>query len=587
MIHCKAIVSAWFGVGPNHALSPRPLGLWICLLIGFPFLLLAQNVEDLPKERLQTSGNIGVSSHFYQFNGDGRPRNAPLGYAIRGSLNASFSEINLPITFSISQQQNSLSAPFNLYGMSPYYRWLKLHLGHRVLNFSPYTFSGRAFLGAGIELTPGIFRFTAFSGTLRNMLALQDVDDINGPLVLPSYRRKISGLKVGLGGKSLGFELMGVRIQDDTSQGLIADNPLTPVENVVLGSKIYAQVAKRIRIEGNIAASLFSENSLARGGDLVPDEFSRINSLLQPNITTRLSFAGDASLNYSHKGFSTGLKYRRIDPFFQSFGINFLQNDVENYTLQLAAPLFKKKLRVNATLGVQQDNLKNHKAFQSQRWIGSLAANYSPGRKASAMLRYSNYQHENQSGLVQVNDTLKFVTTTQNIYAGGRIQTHENSFSRSIWSINAFRNEMVNETAREGGFNPNFTGLGLSSQWMYSTTESGWNLGPLFNFNRYIYSNRTQGRIGLGANIGKHFWKRKLQSNLQIMYNSNRLNEENNGQLLTFSFRSAVQVGKGHLLELRCYYLDNSSLAGGLQGSFQELRGHLAYSYSFQPTKKP
>ncbi len=552
-----------------------------------PYLLLAQDIEQLPKERLQISGNIGLSSHFYQLNGDGRARNAPLGYAIRGGLTASFSELQIPITFSISQQQNSLSAPFNLYGLSPYYRWIKVHLGHRVLNFSPYTFAGRAFLGAGIELTPGIFRLTAFSGTLRNMLALQDIDDINGPLVLPSYKRKISGLKIGLGGKALGFELMGVRIQDDISQGIIADNPLNPVENLVLGSKVYTQLAKRIRLEGNIAASLFSENSLARGGEFVPDELSRINSLIQPNITTRLSFAGDASLNYSHKGFSTGLKYRRIDPFFQSFGINFLQNDVENYTFQLAAPLFKKKLRMNGTLGIQQDNLRNHKAFQSQRWIGSLAANYSPSKKASLLLRYSNYQHENQSGLVQINDTLKFVTTTQNIYAGGRIQTHENSHSRSYWSLNGFRNEMVNESALEGGFNPNFTGIGLSSQWMYATLHSGWNLGPLFNYNNYIYSSRTQGRIGIGANVGKQFWQKKLQSNLQIMYNSNRLNDENSGQLLTLSFRSSAHIGKGHVLDFRCYYLANSSLPGGLQGTFQEIRGHLSYTYSFQPTKKP
>jgi len=40
--------------------------------------------------------------------------------------------------------------------MSPYYKWITIHVGYRNINYSQFTLAGHTILGAGIELHPGI-----------------------------------------------------------------------------------------------------------------------------------------------------------------------------------------------------------------------------------------------------------------------------------------------------------------------------------------------------------------------------------------------------------------------------------------------
>lgn len=544
--------------------------------------LVAQDLAGLSlKDQPALSGSLRLGSNFYAYSGDGLPRNAPLAYSIAGGLNASFAGINVPVSFSLSQQQGSISNPFNQFGASPYYKWAKLHLGHRTLNFSPYVFSGKAFLGAGVELTPGIFRLTAFSGKIQNLFVIQELNDPAGPAVLPSYNRRIQGAKIGLGGKGAGFELMGIKVKDEIGLLPNPEVPASPLENLVFGTKAYLRFLKAFHFETNLSASLFSDDLLAGRPDVVPAAIDNYSFIFEPNISTRLSFAGDASLNYSRKGLTAGLKYRRIEPFYQSFGINFLQNDVENYTANLGLPLLKRKLRFNGSFGLQRDNLRGSKAFQSQRLIGSLSASYSPSQKLNLTLRYANYQHENQSGLLEVNDTLKFVTITQNLFAGGRVQLFENNGAKAALSLNGFRNEVVNESGLSP-VNANFTGTGLNANLLFTLKESGWSIGPLFNHNRYDFFNRTQGRSGGGLMLSKSLFKKALHTTVTAQYNRNRLNGENDGTNLNLSLGGNLRLKGGHGLSMRWYYLDNTAT---VNASFRELRGHIAYTYALNPRR--
>lgn len=542
---------------------------------------VAQDLAGLSlKEQPQLSGSIRLGSNFYNYSGTGAARNTPFAANLAGNINASFGQINVPLSFSISRRQSSLSVPFNMYGLSPYYKWVKLHLGHRMLGFSPYVFSGKAFFGAGIELTPGIFRVTAFSGKIRNIFALQEINGPGGPLALPSYDRRIAGAKIGVGGKGAGLELMGIKVKDDTGTP-DPEGALQPMENVVLGTKTWLRFFKTLSFETNLSASLFSANLLAGGAEEAPAAIDNFAFLLDPNISTRLSFAGDASLQYSKKGLTAGLKYRRIEPFFQSFGINFLQNDVENYTANLAVPLLKRRLQFNGSFGLQRDNLRNNKAFRSNRAVGSLAANFTPNKKLNLLLRYANYQHENQSGLIEVNDTLRFVTVTQSLFAGARMQLYEKANTKAVWSINGFRNQVVNESGIND-INANFIGAGINSNLLLSLKETDWSFGPTFNFNRFEFYNRTQGRTGGGITISKSLFKKSLYTAATALYNVNRLNRESDGNHLNFSLLANLRLQGGHSLAMRWYWINNSAL---LNSSFRELRGNLTYTYSLNPRR--
>src|SRR5690606_41685729 len=57
------------------------------------------------------------------------------------------------------------------FGISPSYKWIKLHLGYRNISFSPLVFDGQSFMGTGIELTPKNLYFGAFYGRLNKAIS--------------------------------------------------------------------------------------------------------------------------------------------------------------------------------------------------------------------------------------------------------------------------------------------------------------------------------------------------------------------------------------------------------------------------------
>lgn len=551
----------------------------ICLYILLLTLILQKGVaQDLSNISLKgapsLSGNVRVGSFFYNNFRAGEPTYAPLGYNLSGGLNFSWNGINVPVSFSFNHQNGQISSPFNLYGASPYYKWIKLHVGFRSLNYGPYVFSGKAFRGIGIELTPGKFRFSAFRGSIRNILAIDDPISV-GIISLPSYQRQITGAQIGVSGKIAGFEFSGIKVEDQLGTAL--NPPLPPLENVVLGTKVYLKLLKVLSLEANVAASVVTQDLEARQIDNLNSTIKSFNWLVNPNTTTRFSFAGDASINYKLRGLVTGVKYRRIDPFFQSLGINFIQSDIENYTFNLGFPAFKRRLRFNGTFGLQRDNLLGYKAFTSSRTIGSASINYAAGRRFHFMLRYANYQLDNQSGLIQVNDTLKFVTVTRNFNIGTRIVVIENTISSTSININAFRNAVVTETGRPE-LNRNFIGSGLNGRLLYDLKSLFWGIGPVVNYNHFDYSDRVQTRFGTGLNISKGWLQNAINISSVILYNFDRIDNIDNGSFLNFSINATARMKGGHAFQFSFFYLDNAVITGL---PFKETRGQLSYIYSF------
>ena len=70
--------------------------------------------------------------------------------------------LSLPFSFNVSQYSESYEDPFTQFGISPSYKWAKLHLGYRSIQFSPFVFDGQNFLGAGVELNPGSILLSFF-----------------------------------------------------------------------------------------------------------------------------------------------------------------------------------------------------------------------------------------------------------------------------------------------------------------------------------------------------------------------------------------------------------------------------------------
>lgn len=134
---------------------PRMKYIILPMLLLFHTILIAQDVEQMIKARpLNWTGTVGTSLANQPKRGKMNV-GSPWHYSVYGNINLSFFEtFNLPLTFCITRFGLNGEKPFYQLGISPTYKWIKLHLGHSNMHFNNYTLAGHTFFGAGIELTP-------------------------------------------------------------------------------------------------------------------------------------------------------------------------------------------------------------------------------------------------------------------------------------------------------------------------------------------------------------------------------------------------------------------------------------------------
>src|SRR5688500_5438389 len=114
-----------------------------------------QNLESIGKEKpIKISGGIAANQIFYTASGI-ESRRDPYSYFLTGNINFGLYGWNVPLSFSLSNQNVSFQQPFNQYSIHPSYKWITAHVGYTSMMFSPYTLSGHIFKGAGVDLTPG------------------------------------------------------------------------------------------------------------------------------------------------------------------------------------------------------------------------------------------------------------------------------------------------------------------------------------------------------------------------------------------------------------------------------------------------
>lgn len=175
----------------------------------------AQDLGAIGKEKpFRVNGSLSLLGGPYFYSGDGTPRNQPFWWNTTGSVTFSIYGWQIPVSFNVGSQQRTWTQPFNRYGMSPYYKWAKLHLGYRSIRFNPYTMAGVQFFGAGVELEPKGFRFAAFYGRFNKPVA-QDTLAAIAPR--PAYERTGYGMKIGVGNRRSYFDVMFFRAADDST----------------------------------------------------------------------------------------------------------------------------------------------------------------------------------------------------------------------------------------------------------------------------------------------------------------------------------------------------------------------------------
>ncbi len=551
--------------------------LFLFCLVSLHFAQ-GQDVGAIKDQKpFEIAGSLSLSANFY---GTTRERNnrSPFSYVINGSPNISIYGVSIPITLTYSNQRLTYAKPFQRYGASPYYKWVKVHLGYRSMNFSPYSMTGQTFLGAGVELTPGKFKLSAFYGNFENIYALQD-SAASGVIQVETYKRKGFGLKAGFEGRNADFAISFLKIVDksETSEPKSADNTrLTPQDNIVISPSIRFTLFKKLVIQSTVAASVLTRNQLASSGLIDNTVVERFSSLLTINQSTKLAWAGDASAKLNFNSFSIGLKYKKIEPLYQSLGLQGIANDFENYTINGSVSLFKKLLRIKVSQGFQRNNLSDLRQITSLRKIGSFNASMALKSGLSINAQYNNFQSDQEAGYVELNDSIRLALVNKSASISPSYQWKNNGLRHSV-SLSASTQDFTDLNPREG-FALENRSTTSSLNYRLRVKPSSLSLRIGINYSAYESNAQLTKRSGVSIGANKKLANKKLRLNMGISYKKSKVEEQDDGFVMKGRVGLNYSINKKNSLSIRTSITNRKSI---IKTPFTDYRGRFSYSFKF------
>lgn len=543
----------------------------------------AQDLENISKEDLfKYSGGISMTNTFYHSQGAPSQRD-PYFWQVNANLNLTFLDIvNAPFSFTISQQNKNFSQPqpFNRFGLSPTYKGLTLHLGHRAINFSEYTLAGNLFFGVGLEYKPenNPLRVSALYGRFAKPV---DKFSQDGQVYAqPTYRRIGYGLKVGFEGRDQSAAVMFFKSADDVNSITLADsaavaNDLTPEENLVLGLQGGFKLFERISLEGEYAYSLFTRNTQIP--ELFINDYSFLNNLgrlYTPNASSAFTNAFSTQLGFQGDLFQLNLSYRRVDPGYTTHGSSFLNNDLEDITAGISLPLLNNKINLSTNGGIQRNNLDNQNQAEVRRFIFSSSASVSATERLNINLSYSNFSTSTRQLLIRadiLSDTLEFFQVTKSAMAAVNYQIGNKKKRNSLFISTNFQDANDNQgnasnfKSGNGGYS-----FGLGEMLTVNTSVS---------FNQSVSAGFTNTTYGPIVGVSRSFFKNQVRSNLSLSVLNSHLNGELESIINNVRWSASWSPAKRHSFSFNTFYIYKES-RGEESSTVQELRVTVNYSFN-------
>jgi hypothetical protein len=488
--------------------------------------------------------------------------------------------IPMPVSAMVSNQTSALNLPFSQFGISPTFKWIKLHAGVRSLSCSPFSIGGHTFLGGAVEMNPGRFRFAALGGRFQKA---READTSGIYSLRPAYKRTGYGFKMGLGKTRNYVDLLYFRAKDDTSSisRTARQYPnLTPDENLVLGLSSRLAFGKHLSLQMEGGASLYTRDIRT---ELLDDDDEngltkirqKISPLFKARLGTSLHFAGEAALRYQSRPFQLGLIYRRVEPEYQTMGAWFFQTDVQQITVNPGVVLQKGKTRIQGRVGWQTDDLLRQKPARSQRVIGGLSISLNPSERFGIDLQLNNFQftQENRylnSDSLRLQQAVRFASISPHWMRRAGDQTR-------TWNAN-LNYQLSND------YNP-YTRQELRSdfvfgqvQWNLQEQAKGYSLGFGTNarFNKSGVAAEDQS-FGLTATAGKQLARKKIQLQANIQYSLNLRAGKSNGFSGGGGAGISYKALKSTRLYFNAYYLSNRN--SDRSYSFVNSSGGVEYTF--------
>jgi hypothetical protein len=494
--------------------------------------LYAQDLSNVGKSPLLTvSGGFSANQVLFFSHGGTSSSREPYAYTLTGNLNVALYGWTIPLSVIYSNKQWSYSQPFNQYMLAPSYKWIKLYLGNASMSFSPYTLSGHQFWGFGAELTPpGKISGSLMVGRLQKKILPDSSSSVD-----PAYQRYGAGGKISYQLPFGSFTAIAFYAKDDSSSlPGIADTTLYPQENLCLGLSGNVNVMQSFNFVFDYGLSTLTSNLYAPSmSDYSLDPFYNRRE------STHRYHALKTSFSYASPLGSIGAGYERVGAGYATLGAYYNSNDFQNYTINYAGGLFKNKVTLSASYGIQKDNLSGNADQGTTRTVQNLNVGFNPFEKLNMSVYYSNFNTFThvKSVFDDINttspyanlDTLSYTQLSESF--GGNLSLSLGSKEKATHRISF--TGVFQKASQEQAGSIDYAGTKLfSSSLGYSMGLVNIGLTPSLtvNYNRNINDTLVTEVIGPSFNIRKSLFDKKLSTGLMVSYNQNLLNGVRQGE---------------------------------------------------------
>jgi hypothetical protein len=320
------------------------------------------------KEVLTVHGNTGVSFSFNNSNRStsGRP---PVDWNIAGDYSARVFGVDLPFSFTISQNFSDYTHPFKQFGINPSFKWARVYLGKGNILLSPLFPAGYDFKGAGVELTPGKFRFSAFWGKLKTEnhhdMAMENNRN-------PWYSGYGYGIKIGTGSADNFIDLSYFHGKDESSPDHFIVQ--RSVENEMIGMDYRFRVKKILSFSGNIAVSGSGDEQPE--SDASPAGPGPSSSKYRGVFSTYHSgnippWALEAAFSIDLKNFRSLLSYHNERADFRTINANTGKDYGQTISLSNSLYLAKGKASISTFIMHQSNDQKNETSAEADLFFSA------------------------------------------------------------------------------------------------------------------------------------------------------------------------------------------------------------------------
>ena len=547
--------------------------------------------------------NAGLGINMRSYNAYGIDnRQDPFFYTVNANTNIQIYKLNLPFSMVVTAKSTESSRPrlgefvdafknraasyknrFVRVGASPYYKWMKLHVGHRNMQFSPLTMDNLTFFGVGTELTPGKVRISAMRGRLAEA---EPIDISLTQPNIPVFKRTGWGLKLGYGDQENFADFILFNAKDDlNSIDLLPtlEQEVAAAENLVLGVNLQKTLFEKFLVKLELAGSAYSPDIGQNLNGTNP--FPHPSSLFNRHLGSSFKKAWDATFQYNHDLFNVGLQYKRIDPGYRTLGAYFFNDDLENYTLNGSWSMLEGKLSVNASGGLQQNNLEETQTSTVKRLIGSLNLAYSL-EKISLGATYSNFTNDVSYLLSSNLDSLNVVIVTSDIGLTGNYRwENEKGYAQNLNAT--FNIQQVTDDITDPQRSSASRMLVGNLTYTLALGESGWRINSRANYNQNQLTMMTMNRWGLGGGVNKSFLENKISTGFNFNYYRTTAGTLSTSNTFQTRLNTSYKISKSHDLNFSFALIgQGKSIENGSSQSFEEMTITLGYNFRFSAVKK-